>query len=324
MIKKIEKLKEKIKAKPKLYKTLKVVKILFNVGAYLIALFTILTLSIGGCSNSNNASNIENREAIVKKVNIEDYYVNIGVSEIVSYYFYQAHLLRIEQLQRSGALYMNMPHNTGDTAITIDNYLNNHATWSVTLPVDIFYLDNVDTNGLVVDRQSITKLEVTITHYDLSDIFTFRFYLGSYGFVCNGFYYYSDSTKQNVTFNNVEYNYNGTGLSNCARYIVRYKKDQNLLRPLPQDNYIFTNFIDAYNGGYNYGYDIGYNEGYNAGYTAGSTGASANPFDLLKKAFEGVASVLNINIIPGLSVGVFVFVPLAVVVIIAVFKLFRG
>lgn len=81
---------------------------------------------------------------------------------------------------------------------------------------------------------------------------------------------------------------------------------------------------DAYGLGYTDGYNTGETAGYNQGYSEGSTGMSSNPFKLIANAFDAVASILNIQVLPNLTLGVIIFTPIIVIIILVVVKFIRG
>lgn len=73
-----------------------------------------------------------------------------------------------------------------------------------------------------------------------------------------------------------------------------------------------------------YYYNLGYNEGYSNGLIAGGGSESFfGPFTLLGDAFESMASVMNVQVLGGLTIGGFVAIPLVVTIAITIFRLFR-
>lgn len=84
----------------------------------------------------------------------------------------------------------------------------------------------------------------------------------------------------------------------------------------------------TYGQGYNSGYSTGYNSGYQTGYQEGQAAPSDqrqnSVFDLLTGAFNAIAGILNINILPGLTLGVLLFTPVIVTIIIVVVKMIKG
>lgn len=81
---------------------------------------------------------------------------------------------------------------------------------------------------------------------------------------------------------------------------------------------------NAYDLGWQGGYSTGYNTGYNEGYQTGSTGMSTNPFNLIRNAFTAIADILNIHVLPNLTLGVLIFTPIIVAIIIVVVRFIRG
>lgn len=89
-------------------------------------------------------------------------------------------------------------------------------------------------------------------------------------------------------------------------------------------SYVYGVDSIGYETGYSNGYLTGKTEGYNEGYDDGSIGLTNNPFNLLGNAFEGLASILDIQILPHLSLGVLIFTPLIVSIVIVVVKMIKG
>ena len=89
--------------------------------------------------------------------------------------------------------------------------------------------------------------------------------------------------------------------------------------------------LDGYEGGYNAGYDVGlqngYNEGkeygYNEGYIEGTKEVSRFP-TLLRNAFEGVGGFLGIELLPGISIGAIIAIPIVFGVIAFILGRRRG
>ena len=82
------------------------------------------------------------------------------------------------------------------------------------------------------------------------------------------------------------------------------------------DDITYEELLQEYNrgfdNGYNSGYDLGYYEGYNVGYDKGiSENLETGGFGLiLKNVFLGVGSFLGIQLLPGISIGAIIAVPI--------------
>lgn len=102
----------------------------------------------------------------------------------------------------------------------------------------------------------------------------------------------------------------------------------NAIKALTCDSSVIN--IMATNGAYSpYVDDIynnGYNEGYSAGYAVGNDSSSAlsNVFGLLSKAFTSIGGFLSFEVLPNISVGLLLFIPVVVSLIIFVIKLIAG
>lgn len=82
------------------------------------------------------------------------------------------------------------------------------------------------------------------------------------------------------------------------------------------------------NNAFNVGYDNGYKDGYTVGVaetqTEATLGSAANQsFNLLKQTVDGLTSVLSYNIIPNVSLGTFVAIPLIIGLIATIFRMVK-
>lgn len=77
----------------------------------------------------------------------------------------------------------------------------------------------------------------------------------------------------------------------------------NFYSSLPNNDYAYENgYTNGYIDGNNIGMDNGYNVGYNDGYNIGLT-ADFDSFGWLTAIFTGMGSFLNIQLLPGVSIG---------------------
>lgn len=88
--------------------------------------------------------------------------------------------------------------------------------------------------------------------------------------------------------------------------------------------YTTGDYWDGYYAGEEYGYQQGYYYGKSDGYQEGLDSQPTGAFNLITTAFNSIASILNIDILPNLSLGLLVFLPVVIVVIIVVVKMIRG
>ena len=77
-------------------------------------------------------------------------------------------------------------------------------------------------------------------------------------------------------------------------------------------------FKTAYNNGYKIGYTTGYNTGYGQGQVA--TTPLNNTFDLFKTISTSLASFWNIQILPGINLGLLISIPITTGIVIWVIK----
>lgn len=321
MSEKIEKLKKKIKTKPKLYKTLKVVKVLCNVGAYLIALFTILSLSIGGaCSNSEH--------------------------ELLAYGDYKKHSPKQALTTDSNQYLFSSHHLINDSGFSYLYYLN-EGFWTTPTANDYFAF-NVNENARCV--------LIPYNSIDIHDNFVFTeasaYFFNAIQFQFTGSFNYGLNNCFLVKsyrlrlFNtevqtNTDWLYTFDILTNQPTSTGSQPRGSvvNISSITPGFNYgillskninpTMFNYLNVDSQVYasewvKHGYVNGYEAGYNEGYQSGNTGTSNNPFNLIRNAFDAVASFLDIQILPGLNIGVLLFAPLIITIIIVLVKMFRG
>lgn len=77
-------------------------------------------------------------------------------------------------------------------------------------------------------------------------------------------------------------------------------------------------FKDAYDNGYADGKDVGYELGVNA-----SDEQFSGVFGLLGEAFGSASRLMNVSIVGGLTIGTFTMIPIAITIVISIFKLMR-
>lgn len=85
-------------------------------------------------------------------------------------------------------------------------------------------------------------------------------------------------------------------------------------------------YQNGYNEGYLNGYDTGYNTGYDDGYAVGHSGIddnSANAFSYIGIAFRSVASIMELEVLPHITLATCFSIPLVFVLIITIFKLVK-
>lgn len=79
---------------------------------------------------------------------------------------------------------------------------------------------------------------------------------------------------------------------------------------------------EGYKTAYNNGYEIGYSTGYNTGYGQGQVATTPlnNTFDLFKTISTSLASFWNIQILPGINLGLLISIPITTGIVIWVVK----
>lgn len=102
-----------------------------------------------------------------------------------------------------------------------------------------------------------------------------------------------------------------TWLSSIFQNIRILVSDSSSGSTLPTKNYTRLQVLTSFN-----------NIGDTSGLIMGGYNGE-NPFTLLSGAFKGIASILGINVIPGIALGVFIFIPLTITIILYVVHLFK-
>ena len=154
-----------------------------------------------------------------------------------------------------------------------------------------------------------------------SSNFYFNFRYGRYSIYDN---------DNNLTYSNWSSACSGFDETYYAVYMSFAKTNQ--FNWLGTGNAVFNDYYnqgynDGYNLGYGYGYDTGEDYGYDQGYYDGLQSAEQGEttmFSLISQAFNAVASILDIQVLPNLSLGLLIFTPLIVTIIIVVVKMVKG
>lgn len=80
---------------------------------------------------------------------------------------------------------------------------------------------------------------------------------------------------------------------------------------------------EGYENGYDEGYSVGYNSGYDFGFVEGQN-SDVNATSFLGGIINGVVGILNINVLPGFSLGMLITIPLVLGLFFWLFKLIGG
>ena len=75
--------------------------------------------------------------------------------------------------------------------------------------------------------------------------------------------------------------------------------------------------------GYNQGFDEGKEVGYDQGLIDGENSTFVGPFTLLGQAFSSTTQLLEVEVFPHVTIGALIFIPVAVTVMIAIFKMIK-
>jgi hypothetical protein len=102
-----------------------------------------------------------------------------------------------------------------------------------------------------------------------------------------------------------------------------------------EDLGVSSSYIEGYDNGYDTGYSLGdsqgYLDGFEFGYESGFedgfnelNNTASGLFQILGSAFTAIGSIFNIMILPGITIGMLVFVPIIFALLLFIIKILRG
>lgn len=86
---------------------------------------------------------------------------------------------------------------------------------------------------------------------------------------------------------------------------------------------IYNSWQTAFDQGYGNGYVNGHVDGYNEGVGQSLTGEAATAFDYIGGAFGAVTSIMELQVLPHITLGLVFSIPLVLIVIMTIFKLVK-
>jgi hypothetical protein len=110
-------------------------------------------------------------------------------------------------------------------------------------------------------------------------------------------------------------------------FIAIFKSNKGMWDIMTGDEYengYVSGQADGYSSGYTNGYNEGDTAGYNRGYTEGAQHNEANIFSIIQQGFSSITSLFNIQIFPGITLATLFFIPMIVVIVIALMHIFKG
>lgn len=141
---------------------------------------------------------------------------------------------------------------------------------------------------------------------------------------------YDFSSVQNENINNYRSDslyLRGENLSFYNSYLSFYDLNSNYALTLSYGSPIFeignTEYDRGYNNGYTGGYTNGYNDGYGHGINSHTDQYTYNAFGYIGQAFNAVGSILTLEVLPHVTLGLCFSIPLVIVLIMTIFKLVR-
>lgn len=331
------KIKTFINEKPRLKKALKIIAT--SVTIFFAAFGVVCSgLLVGSCANQKTkqvvaTTPIYNEAPIKEAFTFTAYDVygtaELGSVEAIEHYLSYMSLLGVDVLSLSST-YTHIFTLNGDAWFTDDlnmtpSNIGGDAQRYMTIQTIRLVCQAVVTNDVNSTRQWINLEFVNTTNS--SDFVCFNFCRiwnskmgGTYTWYNLGIYRNTNGTRSVATTHGLALVVTNQGtLGSSLRQFLPWAINSNY------------DFTTGRNIGYNYGYQNGlsrgYNNGYQAGYEAGVssvTGTTSNPFDLIANAFDSIAGILDIQILPGLNLGVLIFAPLVVTIIVIIVKMFRG
>lgn len=317
----MKKLINKLKAKPKLYRCLKIlgiIFIIFNIIWYLIINIALLV----GVSNGTYENE---KEKILNVQNIKPIQKAYDYNGMLYLYSFEGDLTSpnfLDNLYVTHYNFFNTSHVDG-YYIEDTNFTCRASNWG-----DLNFSDGSMRSN---NEKSVTKFRLyylssgsgTTGNAVLYDRYRIDFYSGNTILNTLRFnYYYSATINGDLVYDfsgNLYEILERTGDNFC--YIVNRYDDTYAFNLLETEN---SDYYTGYMTGATQGEATGYQKGYDYGYQVGSTHLDSDPFSLISKAFNAVASVLNTQLFPGFNLGMLVFIPLLVSVIIVVVKVVHG
>lgn len=306
----MKKIIDYINQHPKLKTSLKVlatIGVIFSVG------FNILIIGVASCGNTHVEKTIDEPTKGKETKSAYDYNGStfIGLSELVSYDYFARFIDNLKNYE--------FVYNTG---VTVENFILGQ---SVTINTNNnFWLVDLRSDGDGIDSTStISQINIDLDNsLDKATFFKFTFATQNYGPIeLSGYYYFTDITKTQFLYNTFMVRVNTGSQIKWDRTCLAFGiNDYKSL--LPQGT-IASNYLTGYSEGFAVGEHEGYEEGYQDGITA-YEGGQNSPFGLVRSAFQSVADILDIQILPNLSIGLILFAPVILAVIIVLFRMIRG
>lgn len=310
------KIKEYINARPRLKKALRLIAVIgaiFSIGLNIL-IFTSLAVS---CSQEKD-NDVNVRQQVtppVKNFYNQSNYVYLGSSEFGTYEYFN-HML--SNLANYEYFY--------NTTYTINDFLNGQTIF-IRPPSNSSFVFGTLTNGNYVLWDYVTGINLHLDRSDsYKDVMSYKFYWDSdtRWVEVKAYYIYSSTDKAYCVANMVTYNRND--MVDPETYVYRYDTTSSLKSVFPSDFTTFT-YDQGYQAGKEAGYDLGHERGYYDGYSAGEVAGqsgSFNPLDMVRNSFRAIADILNIQLLPNLTLATLIFTPLIIVMVIAIVRMFKG
>lgn len=333
----MKKIIDKIKQNENLCKVLKVLKLVLDLVVYGFTIFMVLMLAIGSNQTPKESEATNNREYIPNLVTtpVKALFDGESRSLIMSndvlsteflnntLYYGSDFILNydLNNQLNSRKIDLNNGNLTGYnnnliTAINNVNYSGDYLP-NGTLNTDYFYCD-----ALVIDvlgKYTFGGLPMYSLQYTFVSYYNNQYNdLISFKIDC-----FKLSSQQSYSFSSYQVvSYQSGITTDFVINVLKNNDDYNLLyRFMSSDEN--KAYRDGFDNGNLHGYSEGYRAGYDNGVIVGQSGGN-NPFDLIKSAFSAIASILNVQLMPGLTLSTLLFTPLIIVVVIVIVKMFRG
>ena len=300
------KIKQYINERPKLKKALKITAVIgaiFSIGLNVL-IFGALAVS---CSNNVIYNVVEKQSNNTKSLG---HITNSSDNELYSYA--QGDLATSEALLGILDYFVQLDSNfdkygTGasvEHTLTIKTYLVlTQSTFSTYVTNNRLYSTAFNSVGNSSDYGDHIKIKWQYVSYMQAWNVSFIIYFGTSTYISYGYDYARGVVNTPyISMSNTNYVVTTNGSDNPIYYFAKYD----------------TRSADFYK----QGFDAGYNEGYVAGNNDGS--GNFNAFNLISNAFTSIASILNIQILPGVTLAVLIFTPLIVVLVVVVVRMFKG
>lgn len=292
-----------------------------------------LTISLTFFRESDNAETYTEDLMITNilgGVKLQDKYFNLIVNDIDNYYFYNDIVWLVSRLLVVSTYNYSFNYNYNPGNIVFNANGTFYSTYTA-IQLNTQYLV-IDTGWFVADNQYFDSIKFNVVSLDSNTYVTYDGvnsvkYDGTDNFYILGVYFVNSIIGNSRTFMTIS-SIERTGGKSI--YLGHYNVSNNLLydliflqpyqfKNINQSNFLYVsdNFESAYS--------ILNRQPFNTSNSGTSIigGGNNNVFDLFKIGFNSIIPFLSVSILPSITIGVLLFMPLVVGIIVLIFKMVR-